>query len=170
MIGVRIGELAEAGSAALLRPVTAAGEAATAASRRLESIAGERALAQLEAAGELPVGAAVITPAGGADAEFLVHAVVRSHEEPVTLDTVRRALENAFRRLDEWGLESVALPLLGTGPGNLDPELVVSELVPMLRGLVRTRPRQVMIVAESEYELSLIERELALPATPDQPL
>lgn len=164
MIELARGELAEARAAALLRPVSAEGAAATTAARRVEVVAGEVPAEQLRRFGELPLGAAFITPAGALEADYLIHVVVRSLEEPVTTAVIRQCLTNAFRRLDEWGIESIALPLLGTGPGNLDPEEVVRVMVPLLHELDSDRSRRVVLVAESEYEYELLERELARAA------
>lgn len=164
MIEVRLGELAEVETAAIVRPITAAGEAATAVSRRLEVAAGTVPVDQLQRFGELPVGAAVITMAGSLAADYLIHTVVRSPEQPVTVAVVRQALTNAFRRVDEWDIGSVALPLLGTGAGNLDPEEVVAVVVPLLREFVSASPRPVLLVVESEYEHGLVAQELARPA------
>lgn len=164
MIEVRLGDLAEATAAALIRPINADGEAATAVSRRLELAAGSVSAEQLQRFGELPVGAAMITMAGSLTADYLIHAVVRSPEQPVTAAVVRQSMTNAFRRLDEWGIRSVALPLLGTGAGNLDPEEVVAVLVPLLREFTAATPRRVLLVLESDYEYELVGQELARPA------
>lgn len=169
MIEVWRGDLAEATVSALLRPITAVGESATAAARRVELAAGRDPLEQLERFGELPVGAAVITAAGSLAADYLIHVVVRSLEQPVTAAVVRQCLTNAFRRLDEWGIESVALPLLGTGAGNLDPEDAVAVVVPLLREFTAATPRQVVMVVEGEYEYELVERELSRPVASRSP-
>ena len=58
--------------------------------RRLEQAAGAELVEQLARVGELPVGAAAITPAGALAAEFVVHVSVRSRDEPVTPAGVRR--------------------------------------------------------------------------------
>lgn len=160
MIAVRIGELAGSASAAILRPISADGAAATPAARRLELECGSIPTEQLQHLGELPVGSATITAAGTLAADYLVHLVVRSHDQPVTAAVVRQALINGLRRLDEWGIESVALPLLGTGAGNLDPEEAAALMVPILAESVRTRARKVTLVVGGEYERDLVEREL----------
>jgi hypothetical protein len=58
----------------------------------------------------------------------------------------------------------VALPLLGTGPGCLDPEEAVAVLLPLLLESLRQRPREFVIVADGEYERELVARELRLRA------
>jgi O-acetyl-ADP-ribose deacetylase (regulator of RNase III) len=163
VITVRVGDLAAAAAAALVRPITAEGEAATAAARRVELAAGPAAVDQGRRLGELPVGSAAITGAGALPATFLIHAVVRSYEEPVTAEGVRRALTNGLRRLEEWGIESVALPLLGTGAGGLDAEVAADVLGPALAEHLRerARPLQVTLIVENDYEREAVERALA---------
>jgi O-acetyl-ADP-ribose deacetylase (regulator of RNase III) len=160
VIEIRLGDLTDVAVAAFLRPIAADGSAATAAARRIEVAAGPVPAEQLQRFGELPVGSAVITVAGALAAEYLVHVVVRSFDQPVTAEVVRRALVNGLRRLDEWGIESVALPLLGTGAGNLDPEAAAAVLMPTLLESYHAAPRRVVIMVESEYEWDLVEREL----------
>src|SRR5690606_1214599 len=92
MIEVRIGELADARESALLRPIDANWGAVTPATRRLELAAGPALADQCRRLGELPVGSAVITGAGELAAEFMVHVVVRSIDEPVSPAGVRRGL------------------------------------------------------------------------------
>lgn len=166
MIEVRIGELADVAESALLRPVDASWAAVTPAMRRLELAAGPELAEQCGRLGELPVGSAVITGAGKLSADFMVHVVVRSHEEPVTPAGVRRGLVNGLRRLDEWGIESVAMPPLGTGAGNLDPEESAQVMIPTLLEHRRTLPQplRVLIVVESEYERDAFRRQLTVSA------
>jgi O-acetyl-ADP-ribose deacetylase len=112
--------------------------------------------------GELPVGSAVITAAGAAEAEYLVHVVVRSAEEPVSAAGVRRALENGLRRLADWGIREVALPPLGTGAGNLDAEDAAAVMVPLLVERIGAAVlERAVIVAETEYERDAFLRALS---------
>jgi O-acetyl-ADP-ribose deacetylase (regulator of RNase III) len=164
VIEVRLGHLVDLSIGAFLRPIAADGSAATALSRRLEVAAGPAPADRLPSLGEFPVGSALITTAGALAAEYLVHIVVRSYDQPVTAEVVRRGLVNGFRRLDEWGIESVALPLFGTGAGNLDPEEAVGVVVPALLDSLRSQPRRIVLMVENEYERDLVERALAQQA------
>lgn len=164
MIRIVHGDLAEATSDAVLRPVTAEWTPVTQAMRRLEMAAGTVPAEQCRRLGELPVGSAVITPAGDLPAQFLVHAVVRSVEEPVTGSGVRRALQNGLRRLAEWGIERVAMAPLGTGAGNLDADEAAAIMIPVLIEHIQAGgpPTEVEIYVDSEYEKDVFERQLAL--------
>jgi O-acetyl-ADP-ribose deacetylase (regulator of RNase III) len=119
--------------------------------RRLELAAGPEWVERCRALGELPVGSAVITDAGGLTAEFVIHAAVRSPDEPVSQRTVRTAVTNGLRRAEEWGVSEVALPLVGTGPGNLDADAACSAMDEALRAFA-ARGR-VVVCSSDGFEL-----------------
>ncbi|HSH46216.1 MAG TPA: macro domain-containing protein [Longimicrobiales bacterium] len=154
MIEVRLGDLAGAEADAVLRPVSSDFSPVTPAMRRLDEAAGDRVLSQCRRIGDLPVGSAVITPAGTLAAEFIVHVAIRSPEENATPTVVRLGLRNGLRRLVEWELESVAVAPLGTGAGNLDAQEAAEVMVPLLADHIRDHPHpaRVTIVVEDEYQ------------------
>ena len=168
MIRVVRGELTGIPADAVLRPVAAEWEAVTPAMRRLELAAGPDLFARCTRLGELPVGSAVITEAGDLAVRFLVHAVVRSATEPVSEAGVARALRNGLRRLEEWGIEHVALPPLGTGAGNLDAEDVARLMIEVMQEHTARAefPRRITIVVENDYEEQAFARPLAALALP----
>ena len=162
MIRILRAELADTEAAAVLRPVSAEWDPVTPATRRLEVAAGMPMVEECRRLGELPVGSAVITPAGDLRAQFMVHVIVRSIDEQVTPAIVKRGLQNGLRRLTEWGVESVALSPLGTGAGNLDPEESAREMIPVLLEHLSTarEPTRIDVIVDSEYEQEVFEREL----------
>lgn len=168
MIVVVQGSLSEARAAAIMRPVTSEWEAPTSAMRRLEVAAGPEVESQCRTLGELPVGTAVVTPAGNLPVEFLVHVVIRSVEEPVTQQGLRRALGNGLRRLSEWAIENVAIPPLGTGAGNLDAEDAADVMVPAILAHMEesSYPESVQIVVETDYERAVFEQRVQRVARP----
>jgi len=145
---------ADAGAEAILRSVSSNLEPDTAFSRAVELGAGKGVSGRLENMGELPVGAAVITPGGKLDASFLIHVVLQSAEEPVRMESLRTALQNGLRRAQEWGLESLVIPPLGTGAGNLDVEESANEMVSVIRRhlLQFEHPREVTILVATAFE------------------
>jgi O-acetyl-ADP-ribose deacetylase (regulator of RNase III) len=118
---------------------------------------------RLQGLGDLPVGGAVITPAGDLPAEYIIHAVLQSVEEQVSTTTVRRALANVLRRARDLGLESVSIPPLGTGAGNLDADEAARLLVDALKEHFGhgEDPRSVEILVDNAYEEDLIARLVA---------
>ena len=162
MIRIVAGELADTTSEAVLRPVSADWAAPTPAMRRLEIVTGDGPTRQCEALGELPVGSAVITPAGDLDAQFMIHVVVRSYSEQVSEPGIRRCLENGLRRAEEWGIRRIAMPPLGTGAGNLDPDDSAAIMIPVLLEHMRAGGSisEVEIFVDSDYERDVFERHV----------
>jgi O-acetyl-ADP-ribose deacetylase (regulator of RNase III) len=151
-------ELAATGREAVLRPVSAEWTAVTSAMRRLELAAGPAVDEQCRVLGELPVGSAIITGAGALGARFMVHVIVRSMDEPVSGPGVRRGLQNGIRRLAEWGISRVAMPPLGTGAGNLDPDESAAIMIPLLaQALHAGALDEVDIHVDSDYERTVFD-------------
>src|SRR5207244_12561370 len=95
VIRVVVDDLAFLASDALVRPATARLDPTTPLVRRLEQVGGAEFTSRLRVQKELAVGAAVVT-AGGGDlpAEFVIHAVIQSDDEPVTRGGVARAWQS----------------------------------------------------------------------------
>jgi serine/threonine-protein kinase len=165
MIRVILGEVARAGTEGALRSVFSELEPDTPQSRDMGLGAGRSVIERLQATGTLPVGAAVITPGGDLPVAFLIHVVLHSAEEPARSEGVRLALQNGLRRAQEWGLESLALPPLGTGAGNLGAEEAAEVMVPLLRDHLRRfeHPREVVIAVGNEFEREVFSRAVERP-------
>ncbi|MGQ0561749.1 MAG: macro domain-containing protein [Gemmatimonadota bacterium] len=162
MIDVVRADIAGVRAGAIMHPVSAEWDPVTPAMRRLELAAGSTVAEQCARVGELPVGSAVITGAGAAQADFLVHVIVRSATEPVSESVVQRGLQNGLRRCVEWGIETLAVPPIGTGAGNLDAEEVAQLMIPILFDHMAEAqyPSRILLVAESEYERAAFEQML----------
>lgn len=160
MIRVLKEELQGVRAEALIRSVSSELDPLTAVSRDLEQAAGEDVSRRLRSMGALPVGAAVITPGGELGASFLIHVVLQSSEQPVGKEGVRLALQNGLRRAQEWGLETVATPILGAGAGNLSVEDSAQAMVPLILDHQQhfEFPGEVFLVVDSEYELDVFNR------------
>ena len=163
MIQVLLGALYEQETEGILRPIRSDLAPVTAASRDVAEGAGETMNDKLEQIGAIPLGGAVITPAGGLSADFVIHAVVSEPDEPETPASVQKALRNSLRRAADWGLESLALPPLGTGIGRLDVEDSALAMLEMLFFHLDEGqpPLDMRIVTGSEYERRVFERLVA---------
>jgi O-acetyl-ADP-ribose deacetylase (regulator of RNase III) len=154
VIRVRIDDLAFYGGEAIVRPVNEDLGATTPLLRRLELAAGTQLYNQIRLQEPLPVGAAVVTSAGELSAELLVHAVVMSRTEPVTADTVRRALTSALQRIESWQIKNVAIAPFGLGAGNLE----IDESARVMLSVISTHvsaarfPEEITLVAETPDE------------------
>lgn len=154
MIRIFMGTLQEAETEGLVRSISSELEPDTPVSRDLGLAAGEGVLDRLRGMGNLPVGAAAITPGGELAASFLVHVVLQGAELPVQAEMVRAAMVNGLRRAHEWGMETLATPVLGVGAGNLTAEESAEAMIPVIQEHLRRfeNPREVVVVVSNDYE------------------
>ncbi len=163
MIRVVLVEPAELEVAALLRSVGTDLEACTSVGARVGAEAGEAVLVRLRGFGELPIGAAVVTPGGRLPAPLLIHVVVRSSIDPISEARVERAFRSGLRQATEWGVESLGVPPLGVGAGNLDAEVSARVMCAVLRDHLERNPlpREVVVAVASCYEEDVFTREVS---------
>jgi O-acetyl-ADP-ribose deacetylase (regulator of RNase III) len=162
VIRVVVDDLAFVSADAVIRPATASLEPTSASLSRLEQVGGPTLWNQLATHQELAVGSAVVTGAGDLTAEFVVHAVICSALQPVTADSVRRALTSALQRAGDWQLASVVIPPMGTGAGNLDVDVAAEAMVDVLGRAMATAiyPREVRIVVDTEEDRAVFQAYL----------
>ena len=162
MIHVVVDDLAFVPADAVVRPATSTLEPASSAVRHLEKVAGPTFWKQLHLQKELDVGAAVVTAAGELEAEFVIHAVVRSDTEDVSSSGVRHTMRSVLQRAADWELARISTPVLGTGPGNLGLEDAAGAMIDVLAVALRsaTYPKDVVIVVESEEDRAIVEASL----------
>lgn len=122
MIRVVVGELAREPADAVLRPADASLAAVGTAAARLDEVGGPRFAAQRRTATPLEAGAAVVTGAGDLAAPYALHVVVADERGAAGAERIRRALVSAWQRAADWGLTSVAAPLVGVEGGPLSVE------------------------------------------------
>ena len=165
MIAVRRQNLVTADVECVLRSVASTLEPLTAIGREVGAAAGEDMVERFEQLRDLPVGGAVITPAGDLSASFIVHVALQSHDEPVSAGGVRKALQNGLRHACRMGIETLALPPLGTGAGNLDAEAAADAMCEVLRGHMQNEeyPREVTVMVATDYELQAFASRLEEP-------
>lgn len=163
MIRVRRGDPTAVRADAFMRPIGADLEPCTAVGRTLGVSAGSDVLQQLRSFGDFPVGGAVVTPAGRLDASFLIHVVIRSIEEPISTERIRRAFRNGLRQAAEWEISILAVPALGIGAGNLDAEQSARVMCEVLRDHATESefPGEVVLLAVGEYDEEVFNREAA---------
>lgn len=68
--------------------------------------------------GPLPVGAAIVTPAGRLAAKVVIHAVSIDRDRRTSGTAIEAAVRSAMARARDVGAGSVAFPALGTGVGG----------------------------------------------------
>lgn len=167
MIRTSDADLARARVEAILRPVRTDWAALTSDVRRLEQAAGDEWRERCAAQGELPLGSAAITDAGELAAQFVIHVAVATETAGATPRSVAAGLENGLRRAEEWEIREMAMPLLGTGPGALDPETACRVMAPLLEAFDAKDPDRRVLVC-SEDPAAVREAELRWGAAGDE--
>ncbi len=66
----------------------------------------------------VPLGGAIVTPAGSLAAKAVIHAVSLDRDRRTSAPTIALAVRSAMARAREIGARSVAFPALGTGVGG----------------------------------------------------
>lgn len=162
MIQVVVDDLAFVDVDAVVRPATDLLEPTASDLRHFDEIGGIRFKKQLQIREPLAIGAAIVTDAGDLASEFVIHAIIRSVAEQVSADGVRRALVSALQRAAAWQFAAVALPPLGTGPGNLAVEHAAQLMCEVLRehALTAAFPAEIRIVVSSEEEQIMFQHLL----------
>lgn len=159
MIRVLVGSLSEQVVEGVVRPVQSDFSSVSHASRDLGIAAGEAIEEKLRRVGSLPMGGAVMTPAGGLPCDFLIHVVVSSADEPQSAMTVQKAVRNALRRASDIGLSSLSLPPIGIGVGMTEPEDAARALCELLfEHLDEGETPEMTLVVSSPYEEEMFTR------------
>jgi O-acetyl-ADP-ribose deacetylase (regulator of RNase III) len=154
VIDVRIDDLAFYTGEAILWPVTSVLGATTPLLRRVELAGGATLVERTRLQHPLPVGAAVVTAAGDLGVQLLIHAVISSHEEGVSRESVRRALTSALQRAVDFQIHEVAVAPFGIGAGNL----AIEDSAELMANVIAQHqqkspyPREVVVIVENEIE------------------
>jgi O-acetyl-ADP-ribose deacetylase (regulator of RNase III) len=157
VIRVVVDDLAGVAVDAVLRPADQSLDPVTPAMSRLDRQAGDRFEAQRRVTTPLEAGAAVVTGGGDLKAPFVLHVVIQDPTSPVGRDVVRRALVSAWQRATDWGLGTIAAPLVGAGAGQLSMEEAASLLAETFPREADRHPAELRIVVEREEEREMVE-------------
>ena len=131
---------------------------------------GPSILAECRRIGGCPTGSAVVTGAGRLPAHSVIHAVApRYHGRPADDDLLRSAYATALRLADEVGVETVALPSLGTGAYGWPVEIAAPIALDAVAAYVRrgTHLTEILFVLYTTDTYAAFARALAaLPGDP----
>src|SRR5690242_18644304 len=70
----------------------------------------------------VPIGGAIVTPAGALAAQIVIHAVSLDRDRRTSASIIDSAVRSAFARARENSVSSIAFPALGTGVGGFPLE------------------------------------------------
>lgn len=111
----------------------------------------------------IAIGAAVVTNAGNLWAKQVIHApTMEEPGEKVGIENVRRATRAALIAAAHHGIETIAMPGMGTGLGGVDPADAARAMVDELRAHRQPKPGTVYLVDINEEILHSFEEALRL--------
>jgi O-acetyl-ADP-ribose deacetylase (regulator of RNase III) len=88
----------------------------------------------------VPLGGAIVTPAGKLAAKAVIHAVSLDRDRRTSGPVIEAAVRSAMARAREIGAMSIAFPALGTGVGGFPLEEAARIMVETVRDELRVSP------------------------------
>jgi O-acetyl-ADP-ribose deacetylase len=89
----------------------------------------------------VPLGGAIVTPAGTLAARIVIHAVSLDRDRRTSAAAIEGAVRSAMARARENDVTSIAIPALGTGVGGFPLEEAAAITVRSVREELRRSPR-----------------------------
>ena len=90
--------------------------------------------------GPVPLGGAIVTPAGNLAAKAVIHAVSLDRDRRTSGPVIESAVRSAMLRAREIGATSIAFPALGTGVGGFPLEDAAGIMVSTVRDELTISP------------------------------
>ncbi len=91
--------------------------------------------------GPIPVGEAVVTGGGALKARYVIHTAAMGQDLITNADLIHQATVNSLKRATELGLQSIALPALGTGVGGFPIHEAAHVMVEATLAFLRRAPQ-----------------------------
>jgi O-acetyl-ADP-ribose deacetylase (regulator of RNase III) len=88
----------------------------------------------------VPLGGAIVTPAGNLAAKVIIHAVSLDRERRTSGPVIEAAVRSAMARAREIGATSIAFPALGTGVGGFSLDEAARIVVETVRDELAASP------------------------------
>ena len=126
---------------------------------------------ELNRAGSLGVGGALVTGAGNLKAKRIIHAVGPRHHEPEEEAKLRQAVRSALRAAEEAGLKQVAFPAMGVGFYGVSLDLCSTVMLKEIRDYLKkeTPLKEVVLCVMDNRELVPFEKRFKALSEGDRP-
>jgi O-acetyl-ADP-ribose deacetylase len=117
----------------------------------------------------VPLGEAVVTPAGTLAARVVIHAVSLDRDRRTSAEVIDRAVRSAMARARELRIRSIALPAMGTGVGGFPLDEAARVTVAAVRDELpaSTGIEHVIFAMRGAAAYQAFEAALAAVAAPD---
>ena len=119
----------------------------------------------------VPLGEAIVTPAGRLAARIVIHAVSLDRDRRTNADIIDRAVRSAMTRARELRMSSIAFPAMGTGVGGFPLDEAARVTVRAVRDELPQSPTIEFVTfamrgaaAYQAFEAALAEPAAAAPA------
>ena len=160
-VKARLGDITKLFVDAIVNPADPRGVMTQGVAGAIKAAGGDAIEREAVAKSPLAVGAAVATTAGTLQNLKVIHvAVAPEPGEPSSPDAVRRAAAAAFALVEELGLESVAIPALGTGAGGVPPDDSAAAIFEALKAHKPKSLSDVTLVAPDEATVAAFVKVL----------
>ncbi|MDY6803458.1 MAG: macro domain-containing protein [Cyanobacteriota bacterium] len=123
-------------------------------SERVRRVGGEEIYNQVRKIGPIGLGQVAVTTAGKLRARTVFHPAVIDWSNPSSRSSpqvIKQAVRNCMAGANEYNLQTIAFPLLGTGAGCLDPEMVGEAMLSQLKEELSQENQTVKEVAIALY-------------------
>lgn len=154
------GDIAEQSADALVNAAGTSLRMGSGVAGALRREAGEELNETAISEGPVELGAAAVTAAFALDAEAVIHAVAMPHygDGRATRGSIREATTNALRAGDEHELESLVVPVLGTGAAGFDFETGARIVCEAIHEYDPETLSDVRVIAYSDAEFETLRR------------
>ena len=93
----------------------------------------------------VPVGKAIITKAGKLKAKYVIHAPTMHRPMRIPPENVYQATKAAMKCAIDHGIESLAIPALGTGVGAVTKEEAAKQIIQALKEIAEKQKPRVIV-------------------------
>lgn len=121
----------------------------------------------------VPLGEAIVTPAGRLAARAVIHAVSLDRDRRTNAEIIDRAVRSAMARARELRVTSIAFPAMGTGVGGFPLDEAARVTVRAVRDELGRSPSIAFVTfamrgaaAYQAFQAALAETSVPTPATP----
>jgi len=130
---IKVGDLTKEKADALVNAANNIGWMGGGVAGALRKAGGKEIEDEAVAKGPVTVGEAWVTGAGSLEASYVIHAAVMEMDFNTDFDKIYRSAGETFKRADELGVKSLAMPAFGTGVGRFPPGKAAEAMLEALR-------------------------------------
>lgn len=121
--------------------------------------AGDRIQIESDRIGPIPLGEAAVTSAGKLKSRYLIHAASMSLGGRTSETNLRESLKNCYKRVAELGIQTVAIPSVGTGYGGFPVEKAAQLQMELARDFLSGQPEfvKILFILHSDQDLQAFQ-------------